>query len=155
MKKQTTTTSISEREELTQLLLATFPQLKQALAAQHAQLGADTPTLGQIQMLGQLLGQPITLGTLAERCRITRQGASLQVQQLVERGWVRRIPDPNDRRSALLAATDEGRTHCIASRSALLSAFAQRLAPLAPEEAAALRLALYALQRIFALPDEA
>ncbi len=56
------------------------------------------------------MGEPVRLGFLAERLRIVPRSATDVVDSLEEAGWVRRTPDPNDRRAVLLELTDAGAT---------------------------------------------
>ena len=46
---------------------------------------------------------------LADELRIAPRSATEVADALVERGWVRRAPDPTDRRATLLTLTREGR----------------------------------------------
>jgi DNA-binding MarR family transcriptional regulator len=49
------------------------------------------------------------LTTLARRARMTKQGMMLTVDELEERGYVRRVPDPEDARAKLVRLTAKGR----------------------------------------------
>lgn len=59
---------------------------------------------------------PLTPSALAEHMLQDRAQVSRTVRDLEEHGLVRREPDPQDRRSALLSATDEGRARLRAVR---------------------------------------
>ena len=52
-------------------------------------------------------GEP-TIGALAASLGITQQGASKQVRELEELGYVERRPDPEDRRAKLVVPTERG-----------------------------------------------
>ena len=108
----------------------------------------DEVTMVQFRVLTRLQERPITLSELAEQRHVSRQAASLQVQGLVERGWVRRIPDPNDRRQARLEVTDEGLVQLGHARQALTNYLADLLETLNPEEMAALRIVIPAFERM-------
>ncbi|NYE37883.1 DNA-binding MarR family transcriptional regulator [Nocardioides cavernae] len=54
-------------------------------------------------------GDGMRPSTLAEVLRIAPRSATEVVDALEDRGWVRRSPDPADRRATLLTLTDEGR----------------------------------------------
>lgn len=45
---------------------------------------------------------------LAERAAISKQAAGVLIQDLETRGYVRRNPDPDDRRAAIVCFTDAG-----------------------------------------------
>jgi DNA-binding MarR family transcriptional regulator len=141
------------RQTVAELFLTVYPRFKRLLSAQLHQKIEDEITLSQTRTLGQLIDQPITLSELAERCNVTRQGASLQVQYLVEHGWVRRIPDPTDRRSALLEVTGEGRAHWLDARRAKVDRVAGVFEQLTPEELTAFQTAFLGLQRILDQAD--
>jgi DNA-binding MarR family transcriptional regulator len=49
-----------------------------------------------------------TVAEVAAHLGVTKQAASQLVEQLVQRGYVKREPDPNDRRSRRLALTARG-----------------------------------------------
>jgi DNA-binding MarR family transcriptional regulator len=51
---------------------------------------------------------PITQHELGQRLELRKSTVSRLVQQLVERGWVRRGAHPSDLRSVLLSLTDAG-----------------------------------------------
>jgi DNA-binding MarR family transcriptional regulator len=56
----------------------------------------------------RLSGSPATTAQLAEHLGITKQATSELVQHLVERGYLTRAADPDDRRARLLVLTDHG-----------------------------------------------
>jgi DNA-binding MarR family transcriptional regulator len=49
-----------------------------------------------------------TVSTLAERAQMTKQAMAELVQHLEAHGYVRRAPDPRDRRAKLVLLTDRG-----------------------------------------------
>jgi DNA-binding MarR family transcriptional regulator len=48
------------------------------------------------------------VSVLAERAQITKQSMAELVEHLERRGYVERIPDPDDRRAKLVRATEKG-----------------------------------------------
>lgn len=54
------------------------------------------------------IGDGVRLGVVAERLRIAPRTATEVVDQLEERGLVRRSPDPSDRRAVIVEATSRG-----------------------------------------------
>lgn len=63
---------------------------------------------------------PLPQGALARRLRLTKSTVSRLVDQLVQRGWVRRRPGESDGRQRLVELTDDGRktAEAIADRRA-------------------------------------
>ncbi|HET7386128.1 MAG TPA: MarR family transcriptional regulator [Nocardioidaceae bacterium] len=52
---------------------------------------------------------PLRAGDLADRLTITAPSMSRLAEALEEGGWVRREPDPEDRRAQLIALSDDGK----------------------------------------------
>jgi len=135
-------------QSVAELLLTIFPRFKRLITDQFHQKIADEITFSQLRTLGKLINQPITLSDLAQEINVTRQGASLQVQSLVEHGWVERIPDPADRRSALLRVTEEGRAYWQPARQLQVEYLAGVFEQLSMAEIEAFKTTFLALQRI-------
>jgi len=57
----------------------------------------------------RLSGAPATASELAAHLGVTKQAAAQLVDHLVKRGYLRREPDPTDRRARLLVLTERGR----------------------------------------------
>ena len=131
-----------------ELVLTIFPRFRRLIMYHYHQKIADEITFSQLRTLGKLIEQPITLSDLAEEINVTRQGASLQVQSLVEHGWVERIPDPADRRSALLKVTEEGCAHWQPARRIQVEYLAGLFEQLSMDEIEAFKTTFLALQRI-------
>lgn len=108
------------------------------------------------QVLGAVLGEPLTVAGIAREMGITRQSVQRIADILAERGLARYLPNPAHRRAQLLTPTDEGRA-AIARISPGAAAAAARLAkalgeqPLA-EAVAALRSLSAALEESFPRP---
>lgn len=62
-----------------------------------------------IRMLGNVDVDGTRLGPLARRLGVTRQGASQLGKELEDAGYLERIPDPADRRGAILRFAPRGR----------------------------------------------
>jgi DNA-binding MarR family transcriptional regulator len=58
---------------------------------------------------------------LAEHVRLTKQGMMAMVDDLEARGYVRRVPDPNDSRAKLVRLTAHGRRAAAECRRAVQS----------------------------------
>ena len=59
------------------------------------------------------------LTDLAEQTRLTKQAMMSMVDDLEERGYVRRVPDPNDSRAKLVRLTAHGRRAAAECRRAI------------------------------------
>ncbi len=137
-----------EHQEVAELLVSMLPLLNRLVSTRLRQAVTDETSLSQMRVLRELSDKSITLSELAERRFVTRQAASLQVQGLVEKGWVRRVPHATDRRQALLEITDEGLAHWLEARHALVEYFASLFERFTPDEFAAIQEALPALSLI-------
>jgi DNA-binding MarR family transcriptional regulator len=137
-----------EHQEAAEVLVSMLPLLNRLVSTRLRQAVTDETSLSQMRVLRELSDKSITLSELAERRFVTRQAASLQVQGLVEKGWVRRIPHATDRRQAILQITDEGLAHWLEARHALVDYFADLFEQLTPDEFGAVREALPALSDI-------
>src|SRR4051794_10041080 len=137
-------------------LMEIFPGLGRLMASWMRTSGEEEATMMQIGVLMHLKDQPITTSELAKRRKVSMQSASVLVQGLVERGWLTRVPDPNDRRQSLLEVTPEGLARAKVLQEQLATMIADVLAQLTPEELAAAGVFLPALRRVVAsqmLPD--
>ena len=59
------------------------------------------------------------LSELARRAHMTKQGMMLLVDELEGRGYVRRVPDPEDARAKLVRLTARGRNYMAEARRAM------------------------------------
>ena len=134
--------------EVTRELLAVLPLLNRIVAAEVRREAGEETTMPQFRVLAHLSPGPLTLSALAKKRRVSLQSMSELVQALVERGWVVRTPDPSDRRQSLLGLTDQGRAHYERAQAQTLQRLAPLMAQLAPEELAAVLMALPALRRV-------
>lgn len=139
--------SKSQLARTARLLLDVLPNLGRTVATRMRDMGEEEVTLMQVYVIRQLHQQRMTTSDLAKRRRVSLQSASVLVQGLVEKGWVVRVPDPNDRRQSLLEVTEEGMQRTNAMRELLTSVVMQALEQLTPEEIEAAQIFLPALQR--------
>jgi len=65
------------------------------------------------RLLGALMkGEtPLSMSELGKRQYLSKPYMTILVDQLIQDGYVRRIPDPGDRRVINIAITPEGKTH--------------------------------------------
>jgi DNA-binding MarR family transcriptional regulator len=71
---------------------------------------------------------------LSRRCAIDRSDMVATINELTERGFVERAPDPTDRRRNVITLTREGRSHLHKLDHLLADAQDELLAPLSPAE---------------------
>ena len=91
----------------------------------RARLDGDTVDPSQAALLYTLkIRGAQRLGDIADAMKLDASTVSRHVQQLADRGFVERGPDPEDGRASIITITDEGRT-------GLTSSFEQRRAILA------------------------
>jgi DNA-binding MarR family transcriptional regulator len=68
------------------------------------------------QVFGYIEDTGLTLTELAERAGMSKQAMSELVDRLVSSGYLKRVPNPHDRRAKLLLTTDKGERQIETSR---------------------------------------
>lgn len=76
---------------------------------------------------------PQRISDLAARERVSQPGMTGVVARLADAGFVERRPDPTDRRAALIAVTEAGRSHLATRHAARAAVLAEQIARI-PEE---------------------
>jgi DNA-binding MarR family transcriptional regulator len=89
----------------------------------HDVPAATLRLLSQVEELG-----PITIGHLADADRCSQPTMSSAVQNLVDKGWAAKQPNPADARSSLVHLTDAGREVLGSTRRKNAEVVAVRLA---------------------------
>jgi DNA-binding MarR family transcriptional regulator len=82
------------------------------------------------------------LTELARRARMSKQGMMLLVDELETRGYVRRVPDPEDARAKVVRLTARGRRYVSEARRTVLAVEARARRELGERRYEALRSAL-------------
>lgn len=108
----------------------------------------EKATFMQVRALFFLIEHSLTVSMLAKKRGVSLQAASTLVQGLVERGWVVRVPDPNDRRQSLLEVTPKGLARAQFAKRQMVSRLVGSLDGLTLEEIAAASIFLPALKRV-------
>ncbi len=72
----------------------------------QSEFGDIRPTHGCV--FRHVQGDGLRLTEIAERAKLTKQSVGEIVDDLVERGYAQRIPDPEDRRAKLICLTERG-----------------------------------------------
>jgi DNA-binding MarR family transcriptional regulator len=102
----------------------------------------------QFRVLAYLLDDPLTLSDIARRRRVSLQAAGELIQTLVDRGWIKRVQDPSDRRQMLLHLTKEGQEQYQRAHGRMLAHLIPFMEMLSEDEISAVKVALPALQRV-------
>jgi DNA-binding MarR family transcriptional regulator len=130
---------------LTIQLLGTLHAVEDRLEAALEPLGLSLAKLGALSHL-VTAGEPLPLGTLAERCACVRSNITQLVDRLEAERLVVRSDDPRDRRSVRAELTEEGRSRHAAGLRALGKAERQLLSHLQQEQRDSLLEALRSLK---------
>lgn len=111
------------------------PTLFQAMAAAMRGQGVDDPkTLVQLHTLQVLGREARTFKDLCAHRNVAPPTLSRTIEAMVKRGWVERVPHPDDRRQLVLKLTAEGRRELETAGAGAQAHLAQALAGLAPDE---------------------
>lgn len=89
---------------------------------------------------------PLTPSEVAARERVQRPTATRVLARLEEQGLIERTPDPEDRRSSLVTATDAGRALLAELRTRKTAFLAHRIEALGPDDRATLERAAQILE---------
>src|ERR1700742_3476747 len=71
--------------------------------------GFDDWTLAQCRVFQRIAPEGSRLVDLADQAQVSKQSASVLVDQLERLGYVRRVPDPTDGRARLIVIEERGR----------------------------------------------
>jgi len=87
-------------------------QIIERWAQRTVHRGTGTPlSPNETHLLSHLADEPAQrMSALADWQGVDRSTMSLQIRSLVQRGLAQRVPDPSDRRAAMVELSDEGRT---------------------------------------------
>lgn len=107
----------------------------------------------QLRVLALLSKQPRILKELAACQQVAQPTMSRTISSLVDRGWVERIADPQDRRRVHVRITDKGLTMLHELRNRAQQHLTKKLATLTDEERSHLKASLEALKKIFTTGD--
>jgi DNA-binding MarR family transcriptional regulator len=102
------TTARESPENLAILLREAFVVLNDLAVSRLAERGHGAVRPAHGAVFQYLDDAGTTVSVLADRARMTKQSMAELVRHLETHGYVRRIPDPADRRAKLVQATDRG-----------------------------------------------
>jgi DNA-binding MarR family transcriptional regulator len=103
------TTAREAPENLAILLREPLRAMNEELIARLAERGHGEVRLPHGNVLQYLDDDGTRVSVLAERAGLTKQAMAQLVEHLEAHGYVRRVPDPRDRRAKLVRATARGR----------------------------------------------
>jgi DNA-binding MarR family transcriptional regulator len=92
---------------LASLFLQAFEESHMAAVPEVGMNGSDFGVLSPLRRAGE--PYQLTPTELARHRMITSGGMTAALDRLERRGWIARVPNPNDRRGSLVRLTDEGR----------------------------------------------
>ena len=102
------------------------------------------------RLLMILANHSCNLSELAVRQAVSLPTMSNSISVVVERGWVKRVQSPDDRRQVLLELMPEGRAVLTEIKSQAEARVAERLGQLSPGDLESLAAGLAVLERTFA-----
>ena len=124
---------------------------------QEAVFGQFGLSRGEVGALGALriAGPPYQLSPtrLGKGLMMSSAGMTSRIDRLERRGFVRRLPDPDDRRGVLIELTDQGRETVDAAVAALTTSDRQLVERLDPSEFAQLEALLRKFLEGLELPE--
>ena len=89
--------------------------------------------------LDRLTDGPATAGGLSEATGLRPAATTTLIDRLAERGWVRRVPSPTDRRQVLVELTEHGRDRVWEAYGPLVEEGARMMAHLSAAELETMR----------------
>ena len=135
---------VSQDSELPDLFLQAAHRMRRNQAAYLAPLGL-TPAQARALRVIVREGEPLRMVSLAEHLGVVPRSVTTLVDALESAGLVSRMPDPGNRRSTLLVATEAGRAVRAQMTEARRQAAEELFAPLTPEQRETLRTLLATL----------
>ena len=129
-------------------LLNVFPLLKKAVHNHRSPVDDQIGQQGLTTLMRLYRSVPINMSEVGQWLGISKPNATQLVDRLIEKGWVVRDTDPDDRRKVYVKLTAQG-SEVAAERLALMrEAICEKLKILAPEEMQELHLSLDSFLRL-------
>jgi DNA-binding MarR family transcriptional regulator len=128
---------VNDAHQLLFSVLQAAQCVQDRLEAALVPTGLSLAKLGALRHLAEA-DEPLALGQLAERIACVKSNVTQLVDRLEADGMVRRVPDPDDRRSVRAQISDLGRQRHLAGMEALAIAEENVVAELSDSEQNAL-----------------
>jgi DNA-binding MarR family transcriptional regulator len=138
----------TEVKAVAQEIIKVIPQVMRTIGAERQFLG-HTMSPAHLRLLTILANHSCNLSELAVRQAVSLPTMSNSISVLVERGWVNRVPSPDDRRQVLLELTPDGRTVLVEIKSRAEARVAEVLGKLSSDDLASLSAGLAVLEQAF------
>jgi DNA-binding MarR family transcriptional regulator len=100
------------------LLLIPYRHMENRILQAMKDAGYDDVTLAQARVFQRIAPEGSRLTDLANQAQMTKQSVAGLVDELERMGYVRRVPDPTDRRARLIQIDKRGRQAAKAAQSA-------------------------------------
>ncbi len=98
-----------QRVDLGVLLFIPYRYIEDRMFRAVQDAGFDDWTLTQCRVFQRIAPEGSRLMDLADQAQMSKQSASVLVDQLERLGYVRRVPDPTDGRARLIVIEERGR----------------------------------------------
>jgi DNA-binding MarR family transcriptional regulator len=137
----------SQIDRIAEELLAVVPQLSRMMTSDVRREG-NAASVSQLRLLAELLHGPQTMSALARQQHVSPQAICDLVHDMLDRGWLTRVPHEHDRRQQLLSISETGRVAFAEARKQAVRQLTPRLYDLTDTELHVLAAALPTLQRV-------
>jgi DNA-binding MarR family transcriptional regulator len=146
---QTGKHDMSQSDTVAEKVILTIPIIMRMVTAdmRRQQTQLVPAQLGVLGALAQYAS--CNLSELAEHSGVSLSTMSGTISHMVGQGWVKRTPDPRDRRMILLELTPDGRVLLTEMVQLIVSHISDLLAPLSAAELTAIENGLVTLQKVF------
>lgn len=137
-------------EQCASALMETMHPIMQFIRAEMRRQREPSLSVPQFRVLAFLNRHPgASLSEVSEHLGVTRATASAMTERLVQRNWVDRTADPQERRQIMLTLTETGRTNLEQMRDSTRYRIAELLNQLSTEELADVASGLSILSQVF------
>ena len=142
--------SVDRRSSQLDDIAEALPQRSAALSRLFLTRTSVCVSRTEVGVLRNLREAPRRITELAAEERVTQPAITLLVNRLEERGWVKRVPDPSDRRAVLVSLTPVGSEVFELLRAEYRALLHEEMAMLDDDEVETLAAAVEILDRLIA-----